>query len=467
MDFSTILQSPDIRAIVQTHGLEREFHDGLYPRSMFRGEAIPVLWPANVGDSMVFTGVGMMDTTMEPIQPGKDPEPVDYQKEQWSAQLQQYTGRVPDTHMPTSITAIASLFYRNIQQLGLQAALTLNRVVRNRLFNAAMSGWTVADGAQGATRSLRVKRLNGFTRARNPNLPAGSPVLFDTVTASNPLAITVRDTSGSPADLVVNVTAYTPDIAGDETGPGVLTLDADVTVVDRAYVFSSDATSIVRATAGNSIDALGSTSTFSPDLIRAGVARLENTNVPKMPDGRYHMHLDPVSMQQIFGTHEWQRLLTSLPDYYYYREFTAGEILGTVALKNTECPQAFNVKLKSDGSYDKSDKFGGEIVNAGKYGVHRALIMGQEAIFEYYQDAGQLITEAGVQGRVGDFSQLTNNGIEVNVDRVQLVMRSPQNVLQDMVSAAWKAIMDWPVRTDATTGDAARFKRVVCIEHTG
>ena len=416
---------------------------------------------------MIFTGVGMMATTMEPIQPGKDPDPVDYQKEQWSAQLQQYAGRVPDTHMPTSITAIASLFYRNVQQLGLQAGLTLNRVVRDRLFNAAMSGWTVADGAQGATQSLLVKRLNGFTKARRPDLAAGSPVLFDTVSATNPLPIIVRDTSGSPTDLTVNVVGYTPTFPGDETGPGVLSLDAAVTVVDRAYVYASDATSIVRATAGNSIDALGSTSTFSPNLIRAGVARLENSNVPKMPDGRYHMHLDPVSMQQIFGTEEWQRLLTSLPDYYFYREFTAGEILGTVALKNTECPQASNVRLSATGGYDKGDKFGGELKNAGGYTIHRALILGQEAIFEYYQDLGQLITEAGVQGRVGDFSQLTNNGIEVNVDRVQLVLRSPQNVLQDMVSAAWKAIMDWPVRTDVTTGDSARFKRVVAIEHVG
>jgi hypothetical protein len=35
----------------------------------------------------------------------------------------------------------------------------------------------------------------------------------------------------------------------------------------------------------------------------------------------------------------------------------------------------------------------------------------------------------------------------------------------DVVSAVWKAIMDWPTRTDSATGDAARFKRVCVVEH--
>ena len=61
--------------------------------------------------------------------------------------------------------------------------------------------------------------------------------------------------------------------------------------------------------------------------------------------------------------------------------------------------------------------------------------------------------------------RISNNGIEVNVDRVQLIIRSPLNRLQDVVSTAWKFIGDWPVRTDATSGDAAYFKRALVIEH--
>jgi len=35
----------------------------------------------------------------------------------------------------------------------------------------------------------------------------------------------------------------------------------------------------------------------------------------------------------------------------------------------------------------------------------------------------------------------------------------------DIVTSIWRSIMDWPTRTDATTGDAARHKRTVVVEH--
>ena len=61
-------------------------------------------------------------------------------------------------------------------------------------------------------------------------------------------------------------------------------------------------------------------------------------------------------------------------------------------------------------------------------------------------------------------AQIVNNGIEVFTDRIQLVIRAPLNRTQDQVATTWKFIGDWPIRTDVTTGDAARFKRVVQIE---
>lgn len=192
-DFSTISQSPDIRAIVQENTLERAFHDSLYPRLMFRGEAEPIIFPANIGDSLVFTGIGLIKPKMRPLAPNTDPAPSDYQKEQWDIQLQTYADTI-DTPMPTSIAAIANLFLRNAQQLGLGAGQTLNRLVRNKMYNAALSGHTVADGAQGPTVTLRVKRLNGFTKARQTT---GNAVRFTVVSAANPLPILIFDDPGA------------------------------------------------------------------------------------------------------------------------------------------------------------------------------------------------------------------------------------------------------------------------------
>jgi N4-gp56 family major capsid protein len=456
-DFSTILQAPEIRALVQENILERAFHDALFPRLLFRGEATPQVWPGNVGDTMVFTGTGLIKSKQKPLVPGTDPTPSTYTSEQWTAQIQQYADSV-DTHMPTSITAIANLFLRNAQQLGLSAGQTLNRIPRNRMYNAALSGHTVADGTQGAATTLRVKYLNGFTRARRPDLPSGSAVKFETVSANNTLSVLVN---GNPGEVV----SFSADNPGDEIGPGVLTLAAaHAGVTDRDTVLSLDRTSLVRVGGGLSVDALSSSDLLKLADIRAAVSRFWQQNVPEHPDGRFHCHLDPISQSQVFADPEWQRLLTSLPDYYMYKQFAIGELLGCVYFRNSENPLPETVEGGDTGTFTEDDPFGGELANATSVVVHRPLFVAQGLLYEYYQDLGQLITEAGVTGRVGEPS-ITNNGIEVMTDRIQLLIRSPLNRLQDLVSTSWKFIGDWPVRTDVTTGDAARFKRVLAIEH--
>ena len=40
---------------------------------------------------------------------------------------------------------------------------------------------------------------------------------------------------------------------------------------------------------------------------------------------------------------EWQRLLTSLPDYYMYKQFAIGELLNCVFYRNNENPQVDTV----------------------------------------------------------------------------------------------------------------------------
>lgn len=462
-DFSTILESREVRAVVQDNLLERAFHDALYPRLLFRGECMPVQWPNNVGDTMVFTGVGLLPTKQKPLQPGSDPGPSTYESEQWEATLQQYADSI-DTHMPTSITAIANLFLRNAQQLGLAAGQTLNRIVRNRLFNSAMAGHTVANGAQGPTTSLAVQRLNGFTKARRPDLPDGSAVRFTTVSANNPLPVLVYET-GVPASR--NVIGFTPDIAGDEVGPGTLLLDAAVTVIDRDPVLAVDRTFLVRVGGGDAVDAIGPADTLALADIRSAVSRFWQQSVPEMPDGRFHCHLGPISQAQIFADPEWQRLHTSLPDYYMYKQFVVGELLNCVFFRNSENPAAETVLGGPTATFSIDDPFGGELYSDGTptgTKVNRALFLAQGAIYEYYQDLNSLITEAGLTGKVGD-AKITNNGIEVMTDRVQMVIRAPLNRLQDLVSTSWKFIGDWPVRTDITSGDGARYKRTLVIEH--
>jgi hypothetical protein len=140
-------------------------------------------------------------------------------------------------------------------------------------------------------------------------------------------------------------------------------------------------------------------------------------------------------------------------------------------MRNTECPVPETVKgsgtaYSGSGTYGYSveDNFGGIVWNKQNVQIHRALFTGQQALNEYYQDLSQYISDAGLNGKVAA-PQITNNGIEVFSDRIQLVMRAPLNRLQDVVSTSWKWVGDFVVRTDAATGDAARFKRELVVAH--
>lgn len=466
MDFSIILQSTDVRQVVQENLLERAFHDGLFPGSMFRGEATPVIWPSHSGDTQIFTGAGLIKPKMRPLVPGTDPTPSTYSMEQWTATLQQYSDSI-DTHMPTSMVAIIDLFMRNAQQLGLSAAQSLNRIVRDRMYNAALSGWTVQTGGvvAGPVTSISVARLNGFTRARRPTVTGAAPVRFEPVSSSNPLPIVVQTGTSS----TVNVIGFTPDTAGDEIGPGTLLLDAGVSALPaRGYVYSYDRSEITRVGGGNKVDDLISTDILTLAAIRSAMVSFRKNNVPTHEDMRFHAHLDPVVEGQVYSDNEFQRLNISLPDYVIYREFAIGEMLGTIFFRNTECPTVETVEGGLTATYSQDDPFAGELYNTGVAAtatarINRVLFTAQDGIKEYYSDLNELITEAGVTGKVAE-PRIVNNGIEVNADRVQLIIRGPLNRLQDVVSTSWKFIGDWPCRTDSATGSTARYKRFHTIE---
>jgi hypothetical protein len=470
-DFSVIAQSGQVRALVQEGLLERAFHDSLFPRMLFRGDAEQKAWTANLGDSMYFTGAGLLDINLKPQQANVDPVPQTYSNEQWIAQLQSYSSSI-DTNIPTSVNAIADLFVRNAQQLGLAAAKTVNRLARNKMYNAALDGQTVCDGGASSGASiLPVLRLNGFTTARRPDLPAGSPVRFAPVTSGNPLPIVINIGGSLVANTVVG---YSPTTAGDEIGPGSLVLGTPLSgnVADRNAVLSYDRSIVIRA-ASNGGQGINSTvdsvdAIFSMTQIRNAVARFRQQNVPEYADGSFHSHLDPISEAEIYESTEFQRLNTSLPDYYMYRQFAIGQMLGVTFFRNTECPVKETVIGAGDSNateiFTEADPFAGEIWNASNTEIHRVLFSGQGGLNEYYQDVGQYITDAGLTGKLAT-PAITNNGIEVNSDKITLIMRAPLNRLQDLVSTSFRYVGDFVIRTDSAVGDKSRYKRMLTVEH--
>jgi hypothetical protein len=436
-------------ASIQDRTLQRVFRDALYPRLLFRMEAVAEMWPVNLGANQTFTRAGLITPTTRPLQPGNDPVPVSYGIEQWEATAQQWASTI-DTSMPTSYVTLASQYLRNMHQLGLHSGQSLNRVVRDKLFNCYVAGNTVVKaGGVGAGTSVPVVNLAGFTR----KLFNGRPT---PVSVANPIAISI---TGGYVGLV---TGFTSDIPGDEIHGGTLTVTPAVGVLaGRESVLADNRSRLVYAGGGTSVDAISAVDAFTLADVRASVAQLRYDNVPTHEDGTYHCHFDPISESQIFGDNEFQRLNQSIPDYIHYRRFAVAMLLGCTFYQNTESPTLATV------SEDPTNGFttGFELVNATAVPIHRPIFTGQGAVEEKYLDESRYISEAGIQGKIGEFS-VVNGGVQVMTERIRLILRAPLDRLQQQTSASWSFSGDWAIPTDVTAlSSPAAFKRAVVVVH--
>lgn len=452
---------PAVIKLVQEGLLERAFHDGLFPALQYRAEALVEEWPANFGTELFMSRPGLLPPVTKAIVPGTDPTPQSLSFEQWSASLQQFSGTI-DTHMPTSAVANSNLFLRNIHQLGLQAGQSLNRIPRNALFKAYLSGQTnLITAALAGDTTIRVAALNGFT---DVVIPSGT-VRPAPVSPATPLAITIAGVTGTR-----NVVGAIPDAPDDPFGPGTLQLDAAIGGAGaalRAPVISAAAPLVIRSGGGTSVDAIGAGDVFTlQDAINA-VNKLRRNNVPPHEDGYYHAHISPDGNSQVFTDPAFQRLNTALPDHRIYQEGFIGTIAGIMFFMNTESPDRLNcgALTPTGASSVYAEDIGAEVVNGGGVNIGRILITGRGALYEKWLPGSNYVSEAGVTGKMGEFD-IVNAGLTVQTERIDLILRAPLNRLQNQVAATWQISTSFPVPTDVTSGTGPeRFKRAVVIEH--
>lgn len=450
---------PAILNLVQTGLLERAFHDALFPALLYRAEAQFEPWPSNVGTEMVFTRAGLLAPDTTPLVPGQDPLPQTLNYEQWIATLARY-GKTIDTHMPTSAVANADEFIRNIQQLGLQAGQSLNRLPRNNLFQAYLQGQTVLIQVTAAIdTSIRVASVNGFTTV----LTVGTVTRPQVVSSTFPKPILI-----GPTSIARNVIGFVLDDPSDPNSPGTLLLDAAVgaIVAVRGSVLALDRPRVIRSGGGTSVDAIGAGDIFSlQDAINA-TNLLRKANVPPHEDGYYHGHISTDGNGQVFQDPAFQRLNTALPDHTYYQQAFIGTIAGIAFFINNEAPDFQNSgpRIATSASAFYSRDVGAETTNNAAINIGRTVITGRGAIYEMGFDENEYISEAGITGKKADFT-VTNNGIMIETDRISLILRAPINRLQDQVSSTWTYTGSFPVPTDISAGGPQIVKRAVVIEH--
>lgn len=448
-----------IDAITQDNSLERQFHDALVPELMYRAEAVPKEEALGEGETKVYNRRGKLTVDEEPDTPGSDPVPENESYEQWKVTFAQHS-KSSDVNMLESAVAVQSLFLSKAHALGVNAGEKLDRLSRNKLFCAYLGGHTVAETAT-ATTTFEVASINGFTEGVGPDGKV------TTTSAAAPKSFRINGTLQT--ETVIGAVAIDPAFP---LGRGTLTTSGNVTVAAGDAIDAEDAASIVRSGGGTSVDALTSTSVLTLADLRQAYKHLHRNGISRHPDGWYHAHVGDEGMVQLFADNEFQRVNEGQFKDDPYRDFLIGYTMGMKVYANPRSPDVDTTAATKQTSRPASaatarlaSGINAEVINAGGTSIHRVIVTGRGSLYECYLDEAALMSQAGVQGKIGNF-QIVNDGIQIGTERIRYIIRAPQDRKQQMVSQTYTWTGDFGIPSDVGGGlTAARFKRAVVIEH--
>ena len=217
---------------------------------------------------------------------------------------------------------------------------------------------------------------------------------------------------------------------------------------------------------GESVDAITAGDTLVLQQAINATSYLRSSNVQPHEDGTYHAHISADGNEQVFTDEVFQRLNTALPDGVRYQEAFIGRIAGLSFFFNNETPTLLNTGVQtltgSNAQYARD--IAAETVNEGGVNVGRIVVTGRGAMYEQVFDQSNYVTEAGITGKVGDFS-ITYGGMEVKTDDIRVIFRPPMNKTMDQMSVTWDITTSFTCPSDVRTGGPQRFKRAVVIEH--
>lgn len=421
---------------IQQGMLAREFETGLESQLTYRDCADREIFAANIGESITKTRQGLKTPVTTPLNPSTNTNldngltPTGWTIEQYTLAINMY-GDTMDLNMVTSGVGIASQFLANAQTNGVQANQSLDRLARNAIFGAYLSGNTRVVTALGApATTLHVDDIRGF-------LTAFSNGVQVPVSSSFPLTVTVG------AD-VYTCSGAIADGSNVSTAPngisGTLTFTGNVATADGALnqpVIAAVGSSIFRPNGRQSPAALIAGDTLLISTVLQAVATLRSNKVPTIR-GKYNAYIDDRQLLGLFADPEFQLLYRGQYGSEAYKDGQIIEMTGVRFIPTTESPQQASL---------------------GAGAIHRCLVVGQGALIEgdYADTAYSNVPQAA--------------GLIEVINGVAMVTREPLDRLQQIIAQSWYWIGGFTVPTDITattniipTATNAYFKRGVIVE---
>lgn len=465
-----------IAGLLQQGFLARELEEGLDSILAYRRLAVQETFPGRIGETLTRTRKGRRTPIQTPMIPTSalDNGMVAgsaFSIEQYSFTMREYADTL-DLNLMAAEAEVADQFLANARNLAVQAAQSLERICRNRLFSAYLGGnsrliadpgGTISANTPGAlpasvnsaasSANIHLDDIRGFTTVLVNGVVtpvSGSNILACTVTKSDGTTIAVELSvatahtyqSGKSALDITN----TPDAV-----PGFVTLKnisgGTWTVAAGDSLTANTAPAILRPQNRYNTSLITGGDVLSLGLVEDGVAYLRDNGIPPMDDGTYHCILDNTSMRQLFADQDFKTLFAGRSESPEWRDSEIIRLLGITYIPTTE-------------AYVQG------AISAGKPKIRRPIIAGAEAIIQSnFEGMETYLSQRGFD---------RNDSNIAMVDGVLQIVREPLDRLQQMVAQTWTWIGDYAVPTDITansniipTASNATYKRCLVIEHAG
>lgn len=445
----------ELQAMVQTGMLEREFEEGLDSILAYRRLSLMETVPSRIGETLTRTRTGRKTPVTTPINPtgntGLDNglTPSDASLEQYLFSMFQY-GDTTDVDLLGDLTSIANNLIRVARNNGVQAAQSMERIARKKIFSSYLGGNTRVrtDLSASSTTTCHVDDIRGFTTVLVNGVPTP-------ISSANPITVNEYSIS-SGVTQTLTVTAATADGTNSSSVPdgisGTLTFNTATAPVNGDALIAVNAPTIIRPGGHKTTAQMNGSDTLTLGYLLDAQTVLRNNGVPPMADGTYHVLLDNQSERQLWADQDFKVLFAGRYQSSEYRTGQVYSLLGLTFVPTTE-------------SYVQAAGSGGTGASAINTTIRRVLVAGAESMIEGdFEGLETWLARQGVNP-IADV-RLVNN--------VAHIFRPPLDRLQQFMSLSWTWIGDFAIPTDLTattliipTASNALYKRAVVIETAG
>lgn len=466
-----------IQGLLQQNFLERELEEGLDSILAYRGLVVEETFPGRIGETLTRTRKGRRTPITTPMNPannsgldnGLSSSNGTFSIEQYTFKLAEYADTT-DLNLMAEQGEIVRQFLANARNLAVQAAQSLERICRQKLFNAYLGGnsRTIADpggtitsntpGALPATitntnvGNVHLDDIRGF----QTQMVAGVPTALS---VSNALPVVVTKAAGTVitgltielstaflyqvAHTVAEVTT-TPDAI-----PGFVALrnnsGGTYTIAVGDAIVAANSPLVLRPFGRRCTTDVKATDVLTMGILSDATAYMRDNGIPPMDDGTFHILLDNTSMRQLWADPDFKSMVQGRgASDNTFRDMDVMTLMGMTFIPTTE-------------TYVHQ-------ISGNAFKIRRPIIVGAESIIQgNFEGMETWLAESGI-----DAAQVAM------VDGIVQIIREPLDRLKQIVAQSWTWIGDFAVPTDLTatasiipTASAAAYKRAVVIEHAG